>query len=358
MPAPSPARELLVVELASVLAGPAVGQFWAELGARVIKIENRRTGGDVTRRWKLPAEDPADPYSAYYHSVNYGKEIHLLDLEEAGDRARADRWLAEADIVLSNFKPASARRMGLDYERLTAANPRLIYAELYAFGPEDDRPAFDIVLQAETGYLSMTGTESGEAARMPVALIDLLAAHQLKEGILMALWERERTGRGGRVTTSLYAAALASLANQATNYLVAGHVPGRMGTRHPNIAPYGDVFLTRDGREVVPAIGTEDQWRQFCEILEWEAGERYATNALRVRRREELNAELAPRIGAWERDRLLAACRQSRVPIGAVRTVDEVFSAPEAQPLLLERQVSGRTVRSVRTVVFDRLPPA
>ncbi len=361
MSRPSLFSGLRVVELASVLAGPAVGQFFAELGAEVIKVENRRAGGDVTRHWKLPTEDPADEFSAYYHSVNYGKQTHLLDLEDPAERAQVEAWLQTADIVLSNFKPDSARRLGMDYERLSTLNPRLIYAELYAFGPADERPAFDVVLQAETGFLAMTGEPYRPPVKMPVALIDLLAAHQLKEGILVALLQRERTNRGGRVSTSLYASALASLANQATNWLIGGVVPGRMGARHPNIAPYGDLLRTADGHDVVPAIGSEAQFRGFCAILgrpELADDLRYATNKQRVRYREELLTALAPLVAAQKRDALLAACHRVRVPIGAVRTLDEVLSAPEAQALLLEREVNGKMVRSVRTVVFAYEAPS
>lgn len=346
---------LRVVELASVLAGPAVGQFFAELGAAVIKIENRTTDGDVTRRWKLPAEDPADPFSAYYHSINYGKEALLLDLEAPSDRAALTPLLAAADVVIANFRPAAARRLGLDYDRLHAHYPSLIYAELFAYGPDDERPAFDVVLQAETGFLSMTGEPGGPPVKMPVALIDLLAAHQLKEGILLALLQRERTGQGAHVTTSLYAAALSSLANQATNWLVAGHVAQPMGTRHPNIAPYGDTFTTRDGKLIVLAVGTEAQFRQLCGAIGLELlteDQRFADNKSRVAHRATLNSQLATAIGSLDHAELLAACRSGNVPIGTVKNMQEVLDAPEAAPLLLEREVNGRRVRSVRTVVF------
>lgn len=347
---------LKIVELASVLAGPAVGQFFSELGAEVIKIENKTTGGDVTRRWKGPTEAPEAPDSAYYHSVNYGKEVYFLDLRQEADRACAEAWIAKADVVISNFKPASARRLEMDYERLSALNPRVIYAELYAFSPESTRPAFDVVLQAETGFLHLTGEPDGPPSKLPVALIDLLAAHQLKEAILIALLERERTNLGGRVSTSLYASALASLANQATNWLIAGQPPRRMGSRHPNIAPYGDMFQTADDYQIVLAIGTEAQFGALLALLQIPAQERFATNAGRVRHREALIEWLQPAIARWKRDELLKNATDQGIPVGAIRPVEEVLEAPANQPLLLEQEVKGRTIRSVRTAVFNYEP--
>lgn len=352
-------QDLVVLELASVLAGPQVGQFFAELGARVIKVENGRTGGDVTRGWKGARED-AGPTSAYFHATNYGKECHLLDLRRDKDRARVERWLAKTDIVISNFRPAAAHRLGLAWEQLRTTYPRLIYAELGGFGPGDERPAFDIVLQAETGWLSMTGTASGTPARLPVALIDILAAHQLKEAVLVALLERNRTGRGSRVYTDLYASSLSALANQATNYLIGHTVPGRRGTEHPNIAPYGDIFRTADGREVVPAIGTEAHFSALCQLLghpEWSTDERYCDNAQRVRHRRALNDLLAPVIARWSSEALLTSAGRASIPLGLVRPLDEVLESERAQTLRLTRtDETGREVSSLRTVVWTLDP--
>ncbi|MEL6275011.1 MAG: CoA transferase [Bacteroidota bacterium] len=230
-------EDLTVIELASVLAGPAVGQFFAELGAKVIKIENATVGGDVTRQWKVRGESADKVDSAYYRCVNYGKEVRFLDLKETAAQQEVHHLVRDADLVISNFKEAQGRRLKVDVQTLGQLNPKLIYAQLHAFGAKDDRPAYDIVLQAEAGFLAMTGTKNGELCRMPVALIDLLAAHQLKEGILLALIQRYKTGQGALVTTSLYASALASLANQATNYLIADFIPQPQGTEHPNSAP-------------------------------------------------------------------------------------------------------------------------
>lgn len=354
-------KDLKVVELASVLAGPAVGQFFAELGASVIKIENKTTGGDVTRRWKAPSEAPEASASAYYYSVNWGKETQFLDLNAPADRQQVLDWIAEADVVVSNYREASAQRLGMDYATLAALNPRLIYAEITGYGSDDPRPAFDVVLQAETGFLHMTGLPDGPPVKMPVALIDLLAAHQLKEGVLMALWQREKTGLGGYVRVSLYDAAVASLANQATNWLIAGHSPGRMGTQHPNIAPYGDLFTTRDGGQLVLAIGAEAQFAALCEVLglDLHRQEAFASNSSRVRHRDALTAALAPAIARRDRRELLQELAARQAPAGAVLALPEVFENPAAKRLLLwQPDEDGQEVACVKTAVFEYLPGA
>jgi crotonobetainyl-CoA:carnitine CoA-transferase CaiB-like acyl-CoA transferase len=349
-------RGLRVVELASVLAGPAVGLFFAELGADVIKVENRRTAGDVTRRWKGPTEDARATDSAYYHSVNYGKQSHLLDLSDPADQQQVYEWIKTADIVVANFKPGGAGRLGMDYPTLRDLNPALIYAEITGFGRHDRRPAFDVVLQAESGFLYLTGEPGREPVKLPVALIDLLAAHQLKEGVLLALLRRERTGQGGMVEVSLYDAAIASLANQGANWLVAGYSPKRIGAQHPNIAPYGDLFITADKHLIVLAVGTEGHFRELCTLLgapELPALPDFATNADRVRHRDALNEALAPLIRQQPRQALLDQLWAHGIPAGAVRDLPAVFADPLTQPLLLTtRRDDGQPVPCVRSVVF------
>ncbi len=350
-------KGLKVLELASVLAGPAVGQFFSELGAVVRKVENARTGGDVTRRWKLPGEPEEAAYSAYYCSVNYRKDVHLLDLSEAAARQQVLEWVRESDVVISNFKPASAERMGMGYAQLKALNPRLIYAQLYAYGPDEALPAFDVVLQAEAGFLYMCGEPGRPPVKMPVALIDLLAAHQLKEGVLLALLHRERRGEGSLVEASLLESAVASLANQATNWLMQGHIPQPMGSQHPNIAPYGDVFHTADDKPLVIAAGTEQQFRSLCQVLglpQLPGDSRFATNAQRVTHREALCEALAPAFRKQLRATLLAQLGEAGVPAGSIRNMQEVFEREQAQRMVLEeRMPDGRVSKRVRTVAFE-----
>lgn len=351
---------LKVVELASVLAGPAVGLFFAELGAEVIKIENAATQGDVTRRWKAPTENPDKPDSAYYQSVNFGKEKLFLNLKNSTDYQRAEKLISEADIVIVNYRPGAAKKLGMDYDRLKTINSKLIYAELTGFGADDPRLAFDVVLQAESGFLYLTGEPDRPPVKMPVALIDILAAHQLKEGVLLALLQRERTGQGSKVSTSLYAAALASLANQATNWLIAGFAPQRLGTQHPNIAPYGDLFRTAGGQELVLAIGVESHWGNLCQVLNLEElleDKRFTNNAQRVKYRNQLIPLLQAKIGTFpDRKAVLRLLQKNNIPAGAVRDLPDVFAQPGAQRLLVNTvDEKGEPIQCVKSVVFELL---
>lgn len=350
-------KDLKVIELASVLAGPAVGLFFAELGAQVLKVENKKTGGDVTRNWRLPKESKTAAVSAYYCSINWNKEVLFLDLKNAEDQAKVYKLIQEADIVISNFKAGAAEKLGMDYALLKQKNPRLIYAQLTGFGEGINRPAFDVVLQAEAGFLYMCGEPDRPPVKMPVALIDLLAAHQLKEAILIAIIHRYKTGKGSYVTTSLLEAAVASLANQATNWLMNQHIPQAMGTMHPNIAPYGDVFYTKDKKPIILAVGTERQWRQLCLSLgqtNLMEHEHFKTNQLRVKNRIALKKQLMPFIEQEERALLLAKLHQNGVPVGSIRTMEEVFELPTAQDMVLEEISSdGLLTKRVKTVAFQ-----
>ncbi len=350
-------KGLKVVEFASVLAGPAVGMFFAELGAEVIKIENKTTGGDVTRGWKQPSEDPDSPISAYWCSVNWGKKLMLLDLNDPDDQKVATKVAATADVVISNFKPSSARRMGFDADTLRLENQRLIYAQLNSYtDPEDESPAFDAVLQAEAGFLYMNGEPDRPPVKMPVALIDILAAHQLKEAILLALLHRERTGEGSTVTTSLMESALASLVNQASNYLMTGHIPQRMGTRHPNIAPYGDTYPCADGQILLLAVGTERQFSQLCKVLGLEnllQTPDFQTNTARIKNREGLNILLEASISKMTLDDAMTKCRAFGVPAARIRDMKSVFEMPAAQDMVLEEKMAdGTLTKRMKTIAF------
>ncbi len=348
-------KDLLVVETAGVLAGPAVGLFLAELGAQVIKLENVRAGGDVTRQWRLPMEDPTSPVSAYFSSVNWGKEHRLVDLKAADGQAGLDELLRRADVLISNHMVADADKLGLGRERIRALNPRLVHGHIKGFAHQPDRPAYDVVLQAEAGYISMTGSVDGTVAKLPIALIDVLAAHQLKEGILLALLQRERSGHGAYVEVSLEEAALSGLVNQASNYLMTGHVPRPLGTLHPNIAPYGEVFACTDGGRVILAVGSDAQFRGLCTVLGVPGladDERFVHNAARVQHRNVLAEALAPIIALRQRDELLTALLAAGVPSGAVRDMAEVMLTPAAQAMILESTIDGRPTRRISGNAF------
>lgn len=350
-------KDIKIVELASVLAGPSVGMFFRELGAQVIKVENKKTGGDVTRNWKGPLEDRQSSFSAYYASVNFGKAVMELDLSDQKDLDQVLVCIQEADIVLTNFRKDAAERFGLTYSQLKVHKPSLIIGHLSGFGEYSNRLAFDVVLQAEAGYLHMCGPAGGPVCKMPVALIDILAGHQLKEGLLCALLHRLKTGNGSLVQVSLLDAALSALANQATNWLMGGHIPVSMGTQHPNIAPYGDVFFTSDHKGIVLATGTEKHFSILCQILGLEnvlRDERFVTNATRVRNRSLLADILKPQIAKWQRTELLEVFVDKGVPAGAIRNMKEVFELPAAQNMLLKYNMpDGSPATCVKTVAFQ-----
>lgn len=348
-------QNLLVIELASVLAGPSVGQWLAELGAAVIKIEHHQQGGDVTRTWKLPQETAGDDRPAYFASVNWGKKSLGLNLRSDKGRSLLQQLAGQADIVLASYKPGDAAKLGADAETLRGLNPKLIYADITAYGPEDPRAGFDAIIQAEAGFTYMNGSPDSGPVKMPVALMDLLAAHQLREAILLALIQRGRTGEGAHVSASLIASGLASLANQASNFLVAGHIPQAIGSDHPNIVPYGTIFETKDGKPIVLAIGNDRQFGLLCEALGeagWAADPRFQRNAERVRHRELLQALLRERIRERDRGPLLQALQAAKVPAGAVHDMQEALSMPAAAALKL----SGSTMQGLRTAAITGIP--
>ncbi|MDQ7826709.1 MAG: CoA transferase [Candidatus Eremiobacteraeota bacterium] len=346
-------KGLKVIELASVLAGPAVGMFFAELGATVTKIENKKTGGDLTRTWRSLSEDD-HPVTAYFSSVNCGKTYLSLDLSDARDYGRLLKLLARADIVLSNFRADSAKKLKVDYRTIKSINARIVYGQIRGF-KDSSRPAFDVVLQAETGFMDMNGAPDAEACKMPVALIDVLAAHQLKEGILLALLKREKTGRGSYVECSLEEASIASLVNQASSYLMNGTIPRRMGSLHPSIAPYGEIVYTKDRRPLVLAIGSDRQFSELCrlvDIKETALDGRFIDNPGRVARRKELHEILSRAFSLKRFAQIYPALIQADVPVGAIRNLKEVLSAPAAQHMILEEDIEGKHTRRVKTVAF------
>lgn len=347
-------RNLKVLELSTVLAGPSVGMFFAELGASVIKIEHP-TIPDVTRSWKLTSEEKDSQVSAYFSSVNYGKSYLSLNLSMKEDHSKFLELVKDADILLSNFKFGDDRKLGLESNTLLEINPRLIIGKISGFGDQSDRVAYDLILQAETGFMSMNGTKDSGPIKMPVALIDVLAGHQLKEGVLLALMERQLTGVGSEVSVSLYDAAVCSLANQASNYLMTGHIAQRMGSLHPNIAPYGELFKTKDGATLTFAIGSDNHFEKFVTEIgapELATDVRFVHNQQRLENRESLFELLETFIGQADSEQLLSKLHIKHVPCAKVKALDEVFQADEAQYLVLTEEISGRITKRVRTTAF------
>ncbi|MBY6018346.1 CoA transferase [Halomonas denitrificans] len=325
-----------VLDLSRVLAGPWAGQLLADLGAEVIKVE-RPERGDDTRHWGPPfLEGPDGPLeSAYFLCANRGKRSVCLDLASAEGQWRCRELAAQCDVVIENFKVGDAARMGLDYPSLCADNPGLIYCSITGFGqtgPYRHRPGYDLLVQAMGGLMSITGAPEGEPQKVGVALTDIMTGLYATVGILAAVNERQRSGLGQHIDLALLDVTAATLANQATNALVGGLNPGRLGNAHPNIVPYQS-FVCADG-ELVLAVGNDAQFGRLCELLgmaEWATDLRYATNAARVAHRSELVPALARAFLAADRDHWLAKLEQAGIPAGPINSVQEVFADPQIQ---------------------------
>lgn len=342
---------LKVVELASVLAGPGVGQFFTELGAEVIKVENLKTGGDVTRTWRGKHEGD-NTVTAYFTSVNWGKKSLAIDLSKEEGKDIVYQLATKADIIIASYKPGDAEKLGVDYATLAKQNASLIYGQITGYGPDNERVGYDAVIQAESGFMDLNGEPGGVPLKMPVALIDVLAGHHLKEGLLLALLKKERTGEGGLVEVSLIQAAITSLSNQATNWLVTHQLPVRQGSAHPNIAPYGDTYITKDQKIILVAIGSDRQFRDLCQVLgltELASNSKYATNSLRVKNREALNLELQSGVSHISTQDFMNGCQKLKIPAGIIQNLKEVFEMDEAKEILIH----GAHLKGVRNVISN-----
>lgn len=365
-------QNLKVLELASVLAGPSVGQFFAELGAEVIKVENLKTGGDVTRSWKGEGEQ-TDDRSAYFCSCNWGKKSIAVDLTSEEGKQVVKKLAHRANIVIASYKPGDAEKLGVSYQQLLRNNEHLIYGQITGYGSDDDRVGYDAVIQAESGFMDLNGEKDGQPTKMPVALIDVLAAHQLKEGLLLALLKKERSGVGSLVEVSLIQSALSSLANQATNWLVTKKLPTRQGSAHPNIAPYGDSFLTKDGKRVLLAVGNDRQFKALIAVLgiseqvldlgAWALEVKFLSNQQRVENRLQLNELLEKAIAQFESKELMSKIYHLKIPAGLIQNVEEAFSTQEANEILIRsRELTGvknfaGRVSNIKLPTSDLLPP-
>lgn len=343
-----------VVELASVLAGPAVGNFFSELGAEVIKVENKN-GGDVTRQWRT-ADETEDSPSAYYASVNWNKQTVFLDFNDTTDHQKVVELIKDTDILISNFKKGDGQKFGLSYEEVKKFNPSIIYGHISGFGSESDRVAYDLILQAESGFMSINGQPESPPTKMPLAIIDLMAAHQLKEGILCAmLAQKSGDNRSYLIEVSLYESAVSSLINQATNWLMNRNIPQRIGSLHPNIAPYGEVFEMKDNRSITLAIGNNRQFQKLCAFLnvkELSDDPRFNSNSKRVEHREVLYEKLKDVICSFNTDPFLERMHNSRIPAGEIKNIRQVFESEEAKDLLLEEETENRKTLRPKTAIF------
>src|SRR4030095_13079489 len=336
MPSPEsgPLAGVRVLELARILAGPWAGQVLADLGADVIKVERSKTGDD-TRGWGPPFIEGKDGHlgAAYFHATNRGKRSIEADFESPEGQRIVRKLAARSDILIENFKVGGLAKFGLDYASLAKENPRLIYCSVTGFGqdgPYASRAGYDLMAQGMGGIMDLTGAPDGEPQRAGVPVADVFTGVYSVVGILAALIERERTGRGCLVDTALVDSQVGVLANQALNYLVSGKAPKRIGNAHPNIVPY-QVFPVADGHIII-ATGNDSQFAKLCTVLgEPKIAEapRYRANSDRLKNREELIGRLSALTVRWPRAELLAKLEAVGVPAGPINALDQVFADPQ-----------------------------
>lgn len=328
----APLDGLKVVELARILAGPWAGQTLSDLGAEVIKVESPE--GDDTRHWGPPFIERGDDVSAaYFHSTNRGKASLTVDFRTEEGQARVRELVADADILIENFKLGGLKKYGLDHDSLKAVNPRLIYCSITGFGqdgPYAHRAGYDFIIQGMSGLMSITGEADGQPQKSGVAITDIFTGIYSVTAILAALHQRDRTGRGQHIDMSLLDVAVAVTANQALNYLTTGTPPGRMGNAHPNLTPY-QVFDCSDGHIII-ATGNDGQYRRLCGLLgldDMADAPEFARNRDRIENRRVMIARLNGATAQRSKADLLAACEAEGVPAGPINTLDEVFADPQ-----------------------------
>jgi len=357
----APLGRLRVLDLSRILAGPFATMVLADLGAEVIKVERPGTGDD-TRSWGPPFDERGE--ATYFHAVNRNKRSVVLDLRSPAGAARARELALAADVLVENFRPGLMDGLGLGYETLQAANPRLVYCSITGFGAGGGAalPGYDLLVQAVGGLMSITGEPDGPPQKVGVALVDVLAGLFATVGILAALRERESSGRGQRVEVDLLSSLLAALVNQASAYTVAGVVPRRMGNAHPSISPY-ELYETGDG-DLVVAVGNDRQFAALCEVIgapQLASDPRFSDNSLRVSNREALRAELVGRLAAGSAREWARRLTEARVPAGVVNDVRGAFALAESlglDPIVRLPRTDGSAVPLARNPIGLSRTPA
>jgi len=356
----SPLDGITVLDLTRVLSGPYCTMLLADMGARVIKIEQPRKGDD-TRAWGPPylypsghkpsAGDPDAGESAYFLSINRNKESVTLDFKHPDGRAVLDRLIERADVLVENFRPGTLGKLGLDYATLSARRPRLVYCSVSGFGqtgPRRKEPGYDAVMQGEGGLMSITGSPDGPPYRLGVAIADIVSGLFAAYGVALALFARERTGEGQEVDVAMLDAVAALLTYQAGNFFASGNVPTRLGNRHPSIVPY-ETFAASDG-DFVLAVGNDEQWRTFCAVAGLPDDPRFATNRQRVTGYDELRPFVADRLRTEPRRHWIERLTAAGVPCGSVRNLQELFDDPQLQAREMIARVEHATIGQLRTL--------
>jgi crotonobetainyl-CoA:carnitine CoA-transferase CaiB-like acyl-CoA transferase len=338
-----PLADVIVVDLSRALAGPHAAMMLGDLGARIIKVENP-DGGDDTRGWGPPFVGPTDsPESTYFLSCNRNKESITLDLKSDQGKAILTRLVKHADVLIENFRPGVLDRLGFTTERLHELNPRLVVLSISGFGhdgPEGGRAGYDQIAQGEAGLMSLTGPSAEDPTRVGVPIGDLLAGMYGAYGAVAALHERNSTGLGRVVRTSLLASIVGVHAFQGTRYTVAGEIPRASGNHHPSIVPYG-LFHCSDGFLQI-AVGSENLWRSFAPAFGVDKPA-YSSNAKRVGARADVVAEIETAFESWSVADLLAQLNELGIPCGEVRSLDQVYEweQTKSQGLLMNVEHSS-----------------
>jgi len=332
--APPPLKGVRVIELARILAGPWAGQVLADLGADVIKVESPQ--GDDTRKWGPPfvmGADGENLSAAYYHSCNRGKRSVTIDFSTPEGAETVRRLVADADVLIENFKLGGLKKYGLDYESLKTVNPKLIYCSITGFGqdgPYAPRAGYDFIVQGMSGLMSITGEPDREPQKVGVAVTDIFTGLYSVIAIQAALRHAEKTGEGQHIDMALLDTQVSVLANQNLNYLVSGTAPNRMGNAHPNIAPY-EVLPVKDGHFIL-AVGNDSQFAKFCAVIgraELAADPAFATNAARVANRKHLREHMVTALAAFARADILAALEKAGVPASPINDIGQTFADPQ-----------------------------
>ena len=339
-----------IVDLTRVLAGPFCTMTLADLGADVIKIEGTATKDD-TRFWGPPY---AGGESAYYLCANRNKRAIRLNLKSDKGKEVFKRLVAESDVVVQNFKTGTLERMGLGYEQLKAVNPRIILASITGFGsngPYKDLAGYDYIIQAMSGLMEITGDQQSGPMKVGVAIADVLTGLYTTVGILAAIQERNHSGVGQSIDISLFDSQISALVNVASNYLVSGIIPKRLGNQHPNIVPY-QVFPTAD-QEMVVAVGNDTQFRRFVQVLgveEWADDHRFATNPKRVENRELLIGMISERMKTQSSRHWREQLEAVGVPNGPINNMKELFADPQVQAREMVVEMAHPTAEKIKLV--------
>ncbi len=354
----APLKGIKVVELARILAGPWAGQVLADLGAEVIKVES--PDGDDTRKWGPPFIEREDGSkdAAYFHSTNRGKDSICADFTDVNDLARVKALIAEADVVIENFKTGGLAKFGLDYESLKEANPGLVYCSITGFGhdgPYADFAGYDFIIQGMSGIMDLTGDPDGPPTKIGMAYADIMTGLYAVIGIQAALHQRESTGRGQHVDMALLDTMVGTLGNQAMNFLASGISPTRLGNAHPNIVPY-EAFPVSDGWLII-AVGNDGQFARLCDVLGIAMEDGWQTNPGRVTDRDAVSSAVSAKTVEWERDVLLEALEEARIPTGAINTVKQALNDPQVQArgMVIETEEGIKGLRTPITFSESKL---